>query len=148
MNRVYIAALFEARGRLLPYAQELVRRGYKVTSRWLHENEVEEEGHDDDARKALHAEIAWRDCEDVSDADLLILDTLNEDVRGGREVEWGLALARRMPRYIVGPRRNVFHALATRIFTDWGEALRFFALRAKEADEKRDDGRDGGRNHR
>lgn len=145
MNRVYIAALFEARGRLLPHAQELARYGYKVVSSWLNEDggtgDITES-------KERYVAIALRDVADLSTADFLILDTIDENVRGGREVEWGLALTRPMLRYIVGPQRNIFHLLATRVFADWDEALRFFERLAKEADKKRDDRRDGGGNHR
>lgn len=118
--KVYLAARFESRWRLRDVALELAVLGYQLVSSWLVEPTPLELSEED------KKQIAIRDLSELKAADLLILDTLDENIRGGREVEWGIALTRAIPRYIVGPARNVFHFLATRRFDSWNEAVQFF----------------------
>jgi len=71
------------------------------------------------------------DGDDVAAAQLLIAFTeapRSVRSRGGRHVEYGIALALRKPVWLVGPRENVFHALADGLFASWPEAVRGLAL--------------------
>jgi hypothetical protein len=67
--------------------------------------------------------------EDVKRADCLISFTEDLTVpntsRGGRHVEFGLALALAKLCYIVGPVENVFHELADKRFMTWEECRRW-----------------------
>ena len=56
---------------------------------------------------------------ELSEADFLILDTLDETRTGGREVEFGHALAWGIPVIRVGPARNLFHHRARRVYNAW-----------------------------
>lgn len=107
---IYLAGRFEASPRLREYRDELLRKGFRVSSSWL------EEKPGSDAK-----EMAKKDFAEVRECNLLILDTFDEDDRGGREVEFGCALAHLHLRkvWVVGPIRNIFHHLAHRHFEDW-----------------------------
>lgn len=122
--RVYIAGRFTGRARLASLAEDLKRIDpkVKVTSTWLTpRTEAEHKDYpynDEDARK-----YATRDLDEIWDSDCLILDTIDDSSTGGREVEWGFALARGMRMVLVGPRRNVFHYLVERHYETWSELL-------------------------
>lgn len=67
--------------------------------------------------------------EDLESAGLVIAFTEPPGTayaRGGRHVEYGVAVANDLPVLIVGPRENVFHCLpATPAFPTWAEALAY-----------------------
>ena len=99
-----------------------------MVSTWLDEEATHTE---EDASKLATDKVtaywamryALRDLSELKQADALILDTQGDNVRGGREVEWGIALTRPACRYriIVGPKRNVFHELCSHHFQTWEE---------------------------
>lgn len=117
----YIAGFFDTRDRLIPWRDELRKRGYQVLSSWLDEGNVSYAGVDDEYRRRC----AVRDLREVRLCEVFVLDTIDETPRGGREVEFGIALARGITTYVVGPRRNVFHYLADRQFNSWEDFLAF-----------------------
>ena len=134
MKRIYIAGFYDTRARLRPYRDALNAMGYKVLSTWMDEMETNEtytvagEGKIMlEARKGDLTYFAVRDITEIKSADLFIIDTLDETPRGGREVEFGIALTRHIPRYMVGPIRNVFHYLAAAHFDTWEELLGFLS---------------------
>lgn len=124
MSRIYLASFFDTRERLSPIRDSLRGMGHEVTSRWLDEaSDVTVETSNAVYRRAC----AIRGLEDIKRSNVFILDTLDSAPRGGREVEWGVALTRlEMQRFIVGPLRNVFHSLASHRFEAWEEALGWF----------------------
>ena len=115
---IYIASFFDTRARLFPIRNQLTAQGHRVVSQWL-DAPLGTASQDGQRAEAI------RDLDDLLKAQLLILDTLDENHRGGREVEWGLALSRMaLRRWIVGPSRNVFHVLTQRQFATWEECLK------------------------
>lgn len=129
---VYIASYFNTKERLLPYRDQLQKMGYVVASRWLTEPENKTvsatlAGYDEDYLRA----VAARDLEDILTSEIFILDTLDVTERGGREVEFGVALRSEKRIYLVGPKRNVFHRLIPEAlcFNTWEELLADFARR-------------------
>lgn len=113
---IYIAGKFEAQERLKHERNRIHMLGLgKVIGTWLDE----ESGDPTTSQKLDYAE---RDLVEVSDSDLLILDTADENNRGGREVEYGAALGQGIEVWVVGPKRNVFHELAPH-FLDWDDVL-------------------------
>lgn len=125
---VYIASFFDTRERLLPIAEQLNGMGYYVTSRWLTEAPTIKV---EDCTEEYFAECAVRDVQDVSRAAFLIVDTLEITPRGGREVEYGIALAQGKPLVVVGPKRNVFHRLAAKHFDYWEDAIAWLRTAAQ-----------------
>lgn len=105
--RIYIAARYDRRFEMLRVASDLMRAGHEITSRWI------EGGRGDDPELVA----AIEDVGDLERADCLVTFTERPErnvawaARGGRHVEFGIALATGKRLCIVGPRENVFHHL-------------------------------------
>jgi hypothetical protein len=121
VKHIYIAGRYEAKERLkrqraiIEYGGEV-----RVVGTWLDEENTGTPTPEQSKEYAIRdwGEIMWL-------ADLLILDTFDEDDRGGREVEFGLMLGRGSQYvWIVGPQRNVFHHVAAQHFGTWASAYR------------------------
>lgn len=109
--KIYLAAQYSQKDLLKTYAQELRDQGITVTSRWLEEPHSANVTMDqiDFDRLEYYADM---DFEDVGAADLLIFFAQDPNVavkRGGRHVEFGMAMALGKPIVVVGPRENIFH---------------------------------------
>jgi len=115
VNKIYIASFYDTRDRLRPIIGLLESWGYTVTSRWIRYQEDVKPAEEDLGK------YAQRDFDDIDDADILVLDTLDETPRGGREVELGYAIGKK-EIMIVGPKRNVFHRLFV-TYKDWPSLL-------------------------
>lgn len=129
MSMIYIAGKYTSQARLREMRGKLRELGYQCESSWL-----DEVATDENASEKKMIENARRDIKEVTEADVLIIDTLDESTTGGREVELGIALATPIsglpPQYdlnttinLVGPRRNIFHHLAHFEYADWDELL-------------------------
>jgi hypothetical protein len=103
--RIYLASRYDRRFEMLGVTSVLMRAGHVVTSRWI---EGRGEGPETEATE---------DFEDVLRADCLVSFTEEPAAgvawaaRGGRHVEFGLALATGKRLCVVGPRENIFHHL-------------------------------------
>ncbi len=130
--RIYLAARYSRREELCRYREQLRAVGHDVQSRWLdgkHQisdtgkpigdhGEALVEGVDDGSTQvcnaALRAKFAQDDFEDVTGADAVISFTeppRSNANRGGRHVEYGIALALGKRVLVVGHRENLFHWL-------------------------------------
>lgn len=123
--KIYLAARYTRRLELCEYRAALESIGIDVTSRWLNgSHQLSDAGvpigdsgealvEDDTSQEAAHlrAKFATDDYEDVAAADLLIAFTQpprSDKGRGGRHVEFGIALGLGKPIVVIGPRENVF----------------------------------------
>ena len=141
-RRVYLAARYDRRRELCRYRDDLTALGYSVQARWLdgtHELKAYETLVGDAGRALidapcddLHAANMRRtfcleDVEDVLGADMVISFTESSRSgfpRGGRHVEFGMALAMRKRLVVVGHRENLFHFHPwVMFFATWLEAL-------------------------
>lgn len=117
MEKVYLAARYSRREELLQYREELERFGMSVTSRWLDGNhQIDDEGLSAEAKAGERERFASEDYGDVFDADTVISFTetpRSSNSRGGRHVEFGVALGLGKRVVVIGPRENVFHCLPT-----------------------------------
>jgi len=104
--RIYLAARFDRSGEMLNVAGALSGAGHFITSRWIHGRQ-----------NAPDLVSAVEDIEDLSEADCLVSFTerptegVSWAARGGRHVEFGVALAMGKRLCVVGPRENIFHHL-------------------------------------
>ena len=104
--RIYLAARFDRSIEMLEVAASLARAGHFVTSRWIHGRQ-----------NAPDLVSAIEDVEDLADADCLVSFTEQPNrgvswaARGGRHVEFGVALVTGKRLCVVGPRENIFHHL-------------------------------------
>ena len=117
--KIYLACKFERRHEMRPVRDLLWEMGHEVVSTWIDEVKRPEAM----PIAMFNKKLALKDAAQIESADLFILDTQVDSERGGKEVEFGLALGRfqRVVIYIVGPARNVFHQLADRRFDTWAE---------------------------
>jgi hypothetical protein len=104
--RVYLAARFDRGGEMRDVAATLERAGHDVTSRWI-----------DGRVDATDLVSAVEDIEDLLRATCLVsfterpTDVVPWAARGGRHVEFGVALGMGKRLCVVGPRENIFHHL-------------------------------------
>lgn len=126
--RIYLAARYSRREELCGYRSQLEAIGHTVTSRWLNgKHQIDNSGkpigdngealvEDDDnsthvKAAALRESFAQEDLQDVLRSELLIAFTevpRSGHSRGGRHVEFGVALGTQTPIMVVGPRENIF----------------------------------------
>lgn len=101
--KIYLAAMWSERDRMLGEAQFLEARGHVVTSRWIH------------SCLSTDAENAQMDLDDVRAADILILYSAGPRGTmfsgGGRQIEFGYALALGMRVILIGAVETCFHNL-------------------------------------
>ena len=130
---IYLAARYSRLEELQGYADDLRAIGHRVEARWLLGDHQIHEGADKVEAATVSVPLEGRpfaldDYVDVLEADMLI--AFSEEPRaggasrGGRHVEFGMALAWGKLVVVVGPRENVFHTLQmVNHFWRWSEAL-------------------------
>lgn len=116
---VYIAGRFSRRDEFNGYAERLRALGYRVEARWLVEEHEWYGEMDEDARDAARG-FARDDLEDVAAADIVLVFTEPPNPggrnRGGRHVEYGIAIGLHKDIIVVGEPENVFHHLSGAVF--------------------------------
>lgn len=125
--KIYLAARYSRIGELQNYRTVLEGWGHTVTSRWLNgSHQIDDQGLSVEAKRTERERFAAEDLEDVLSAEVIISFTempRSSNSRGGRHVEFGVALGTRNMRVIViGPRENVFHCLPyVEYYEDWAQ---------------------------
>lgn len=151
--KIYLAARYSRREELAAYRTELESIGHTVQTRWLNgEHQLANDGtpigengaalvegtlrsreqlseHEQTERAAvLRARFALDDWEDVNAAEVVISFTeppRSKANRGGRHVEYGIALANKARVIVVGHRENIFHWLpVVEFYATWDEAIK------------------------
>jgi nucleoside 2-deoxyribosyltransferase len=119
MRRAYLAGRFSRRDEFNGYAERLRAAGLTVDARWLIEDHEWYGEQDAGALQAARA-FAMDDLEDVARADVVLVFTEPANPggrnRGGRHVEYGLALGLAKDIVIIGEPENVFHNLSGPVF--------------------------------
>lgn len=140
MRTVYLASRFSRQRELRRYADQLRRRGYRTTARWLYAHAAL-----DQDTTTYNTTRARADVEDVSHADATVLFTEQPRTirtRGGRHFEAGLAYGLKRKLIVVGPREHVFCYLPdVPVYEDWQQAVlaefppRLDALGSRRSDQ-------------
>lgn len=108
---VYLASRYEDRPRMQEWKERLEDKGFFVSSRWIngsHEIISDAKG-DEDRRRFAEEDLA-----DLLAADIFLCHSdpsFFRSGRGGRHVEFGMAVATGKRILLVGERENVFHWL-------------------------------------
>lgn len=131
MNRIYLAARYNRRLEMCGRAKDLEALDYHVTSTWICGNSplsiIDDGVSLNGAWREEWAEVAIEDMAQLFASHILIAFTEASDGprgRGGRHVEFGMALARGMRLIVVGPRETVFHCLGSvEQYDTWDDAL-------------------------
>lgn len=112
---IYLAARY-SRCEEMRYVRDVLNTlDYAVTSRWIdchggkHPTSFTTDTLNDDP--AYCGKIALIDLEDLTAADTVISFTGGAGGKGGRHVEFGVAVALGKRLIVVGPREHVFHTL-------------------------------------
>ena len=112
---IYIAARFSRRPEANQMARKLKELGHTISSRWVKPktDHVIPTGLSRQAADAERERFAKEDVADVLDCTWMIslMEEPRSNGRGGRHVEFGLALGRGRKLTIIGPRETVFHHL-------------------------------------
>lgn len=135
-EQVYIAARFSRRHEANALAQSLKALGHSITSRWVKPDtdHVIPVGQSKQAGDDERRRFAIEDCEDVRACSWMIslMQEPRDNSRGGRHIEFGMALALGKRLTIIGPRETVFHHLDQVEQFDSADDF-LAALRAQEA---------------
>jgi hypothetical protein len=131
-HHIYIAARYSLKETVAILAEKLIADGHNLLSDWHHEKHAPgvtlAEIPDNELRH-----LAYKDMLQIRGATAMVF--LAEDpeyatVRGGRHVEFGIALERGIPILVLGTTpENIFHYLSARVqhfsdFNDLREALK------------------------
>jgi len=115
--KFYIAARFSKRPECNALAHQLMDLGHTITSRWVKpdSDHVTPTGLSKQAADLERERFALEDLEDViaCDAIVSLMEEPRNNSRGGRHVEFGIALGLQKANYIIGPKETVFHHLPT-----------------------------------
>lgn len=129
---VYLAARFSRFDELNRYREELAELGIEVSSRWLDGGHEWVGTPDDEIPVDELRRFAMEDIDDILASDLLVCFTeppKSGPARGGRHVEFGIALALGKPILCVGYIENVFYSLPSVLFAStWDHALAWFQI--------------------
>lgn len=127
--KVYLAARYSRNDEMRGVRDVLQALGHEVTSRWIdqHGGDLLESivAEKLNAEPAACAKYAHIDVEDLKAADTVISFTsAGGGGKGGRHIEFGVALGLGKRLMIVGPRENVFHTLpAIEWYPDWSRLV-------------------------
>lgn len=129
--KVYLAAPYVTKKQIEAEAAELRALGIEVTSSWLEEKHAPTTQMDELTHEE-HQKYAVRDVQDVFDADIFVFhtDPTKTIVRGGRHVEFGIAVAQKMRILVVGEEyENIFHHLpGIAHVATWEDARRWLEI--------------------
>lgn len=125
--KIYLAARYSRLPTINQWAADLQALGHEITSRWsLNESHLLPGELSKQAADAERQRFALEDMEDIRACDMCVslMEEPRNNSRGGRHVEFGVALALRKRLVIVGPRETVFHHLPEVYhFEQWADAL-------------------------
>lgn len=114
MSAIYLAARFSRRHECYALAVPLMAAGHTITSRWVLRNEgTAPAGPSEEAPPAMRRMFAMEDVDDVLACDWMVslMEEPRGGGRGGRHIEFGMALGLGKRLTIIGPRETVFHHL-------------------------------------
>ena len=113
--KIYLASRYSRIKEMREIAAFLRNIGHEITSRWIKGNhQISDDGLSTEAKQEERMRFATEDLDDLMNADLCLNFTekpRGTNSRGGRHVEFGIALSAGKKVVVIGPRENVFHCL-------------------------------------
>ena len=124
--RLYLASRWGRKREMAEITSELASMGVQTTSHWVEEPKMDQKEDGSYSSGSWSPSpgvarlVATKDLVAICNSDALILfnDTSRAGYTGGRNVEFGIAVASDMPTIVVGPRTNPFHYVASAWFED------------------------------
>jgi hypothetical protein len=143
LTSVYLAARYTRKEEMRDYRDQLHVRGITVTSSWLDEPEPANVTLKKVSKKKRRR-YAGRDVEDIGRARAIVFFSEQGDTpRGGRHVEFGIAVAIRLAQsvctpkselyriIVIGQEENIFHYLPfVEVYPSWEDFLELVANEA------------------
>jgi len=116
---IYMSASYPRKAELRGYRIILQQLGHDVTSEWLNEIDYGDDGVSMTPGPD-YCTLAERDVFDIDRADsfMAFTEPPNGPPRGGRHVEYGIAVAKCKKLFVIGYRENAFHHLPHVLFFD------------------------------
>jgi len=132
--KIYLAARYSRHKELQVYANQLIADGHEITSRWIWGNhQIDDEGLSVESKRVERERFATEDTQDLMHSQVCINFTeipRSTTSRGGRHVEFGIALGLLKRCIVVGPRENVFHCLPEiEIYPTFPQAKRMLRMK-------------------
>ncbi|PKN20407.1 MAG: hypothetical protein CVU71_01045 [Deltaproteobacteria bacterium HGW-Deltaproteobacteria-6] len=125
--KIYLASRYIRIEEMRKVADTLRNVGHEITSRWINGNhQISDDGLSAEAKEEERSRFATEDYCDLTAADCCINFTekpRSTNSRGGRHVEFGMAVQAGIRLIVVGPRENVFHYLP---FIEWYPDFQIF----------------------
>lgn len=122
--KFYIASRFSRAAGMREAVADIRKIGHETTSRWMF--------FEQDDNPETQMQWSANDLADVRAADGLIFFAEYPDagfMTGGRHVEFGIAVERGIPIYVIGPKENIFHWLEyVEHFNTWEDFLEEFEV--------------------
>lgn len=118
--KIYLAARYSQHPELKILRSQLEELGHSITSSWLDiggKSFTLEELENEPDRCSIRGQA---DLDDVVKADCLIFIS-SQGGKGGRHVEYGIALGLGKRIIILGHRENVFHTLTDEVYSTYDE---------------------------
>jgi hypothetical protein len=109
--KIYIASRYGRKEEMKVVAAKLNAAGHKVASFWIYEIHPTDVTMDQ-VNDAELRETAMADYIELGAADAMLFfaeDPLVVPPRGGRHVEFGIAIGMGKDIYVIGPKENIFH---------------------------------------
>ena len=133
-RKVYLAARYSRAAEMRELRDVLEGYGHEVASRWIDDPDAYDAARLDSDPDGC-GDFAARALADICAADTLISFT-GDGGKGGRHVEFGLAIRLGLRLVIAGPREHVFHALpAVEWYPTWAHLLTAWAPAYVRADD-------------
>lgn len=135
--KIYVAARYSRFKEMQGYRDQLHALGHVVTSRWIDgDHQIDDAGLSSEAKEEERVRFAQEDLTDLVEADWVISFTekpRSSNSRGGRHVEFGMAVALEKRVVVIGFRENVFHCLPqVEFFETWAA----FAFAESSSDDE------------
>lgn len=126
--KIYLAARYSRHPEMQKCRDDLEALGHVVTSRWISgEHATVNDSMFSPGDEKIAERFAGEDVDDLLVADWVISFTepqRSTNSRGGRHVEFGIALAAGKRCVVVGPRENVFHYLqGVEVYDTWADCM-------------------------
>ncbi len=115
--KLYLAARYSLKDVVAQAADYLTKHGHKIISDW-HLETYPPDVKVQDVPEAENQHFAVKDCIQIRHSDAMLFWAEHPDtptVRGGRHVEFGIALALDKTIYVIGPKENIFHYLPSKV---------------------------------
>ena len=138
---VYLSGSFSGRERVAKEAARLELYGYNVLSWWFNHDHFVEKAWDGNFKGDIAKTMAHCDFNQLLQAELFILDTIDKSSTGGSDTELGMALIRAIYQKIhlvhIGPNRNIFQALVYEHYDSWDEFFNKLDLKEELNNERK-----------